>query len=682
MTLKKAACREIGALVKAKAICVTSVSECKRRFGTRFNTEFVTGVVKEVIVPPKGSGKQTSLRVEWSLGDELKSKEVKICNIQLCHAQQDTAASTTGPVTGDADDNVDQSERTTVQDAVTNPSKDVITVHNTPWVESEISQSLNGTVLRRNWYVSHASGQRIMENESIAGLTPYDYFTWMFPMHHLEHIVTLTNAQLVYHQKSVTNGSEILKFFGTIVLMSRFEFGPRRDLWNSVSKNKYISAPNFGQIMPYHRFESLRTCIRFSNNGLRDDDGAPNRWGLVDDFVRAINMHREMYVSPSEVICVDESMSRWYGLGGDWIDVGLPTYRAIDRKPENGCEIKNSACGRSGIMLRLRIVKSPCDEERNGGNNEQSHGTTVTTQLIEPWKHTNRIVCGDSYFASVQTAQALYQNGLRFIGVVKTSHRKFPQKYLGEVKLNGRGNWFSMVHHGTEGNCDMGAVLWVDRERRHFISSVGTTLPGANIYRERWRRIGNESMKTVTETRVPQIAETYYAAAAQIDRHNRCRQKDLQLEKKFMVREWSIRVNTSLLAICIVDSWLLYKGSQGSRDIMSPNAFYSRLSEQLIDNQFNGHGTRSTTVTFDTSDVTVSGIGPHLTPTTRKRKRADNSQTNAFLQGRCTQCNNGYKTKYTCSHCTKDKKRDVWICHSSTGRNCFSEHLDKFHLTH
>ena len=64
MVLSKADCRKIGASVRAKATCVTSIPECKRRFGTNFNEEVVTGVVRGVIVPPKGSGKQTSLDVD------------------------------------------------------------------------------------------------------------------------------------------------------------------------------------------------------------------------------------------------------------------------------------------------------------------------------------------------------------------------------------------------------------------------------------------------------------------------------------------------------------------------------------------------------------------------------------------------------------------------------------------
>ena len=62
-------------------------------------------------------------------------------------------------------------------------------------------------------------------------------------------------------------------------------------------------------------------------------------------------------------ICVDESISRWYGLGGGWINIGLPMYIAIDHKPENGCKIQNSACGKSGVMLHILIVKSAEDSD-------------------------------------------------------------------------------------------------------------------------------------------------------------------------------------------------------------------------------------------------------------------------------------------------------------------------------
>ena len=331
-------------------------------------------------------------------------------------------------------------------------------------------------------------------------------------------------------------------------------------------------------------------------------------------------------------------------------------------------------------MLQMQIVKSDEREEKRDKNEFMTHGASITRQLVEPWKNTNRIVCGDSYFASVNTVKQLYDIGLRFIGVVKTAHRHFPAQYLGSVTMEDRGKWFSMVHHGTDGNCDIGALLRVNRERRHFVTSAGTTIPSINIYRERWRKIGNVSKRIVTETAIPQIATTYYKAASQIDRHNCCRQQDLELEKKFKVREWSMRVNTSLLAICIVDSWLWYKGSQRFRDVMTPNDYFSKLAEQMIDNDFCSLTSRSSTEASTSTAVLSSGIGPHLTPTTRKRKRSSGSATNAFHQGRCTECKNVTKSKYTCSECTQSEKTDVWICHSSTGRDCFSKHLVRNHI--
>ena len=76
----------------------------------------------------------------------------------------------------------------------------------------------------------------------------------------------------------------------------------------------------------------------------------------VDGFVKRFNDYRQDFYSPSEKNCVDESISRWYGEGGHWINIGLPMYVAIDRKPENDCEIQNAAAGNIGIMLRLRLV--------------------------------------------------------------------------------------------------------------------------------------------------------------------------------------------------------------------------------------------------------------------------------------------------------------------------------------
>jgi Transposase IS4 len=152
---------------------------------------------------------------------------------------------------------------------------------------------------------------------------------------------------------------------------------------------------------------------------------AAYRWRLIHDFVESINSHRATCFTPSEIICVDDSISRWYGQGGHWIETGLPQYVAIDRKPENGSEIQSFAFGKSGKMLQLQL-KTTKDHEETRATEEEAgmkHGTVVLERLVKPWYGTGRIFCADSHFASDEAAMHLRDHGLRFIGVVKTSTR-------------------------------------------------------------------------------------------------------------------------------------------------------------------------------------------------------------------------------------------------------------------
>jgi hypothetical protein len=56
------------------------------------------------------------------------------------------------------------------------------------------------------------------------------------------------------------------------------------------------------------------------------------------------------------------------------------------------------------------IVKTATEAEALGATEDESgllHGTKVLKELIEPWAFTNRMVCANSYFASVGTAEEL-----------------------------------------------------------------------------------------------------------------------------------------------------------------------------------------------------------------------------------------------------------------------------------
>jgi hypothetical protein len=68
----------------------------------------------------------------------------------------------------------------------------------------------------------------------------------------------------------------------------------------------------------------------------------------------------------------------------------------------------------SGVMLQLKVVKIadvPGSEEVQFGNNDESllHGTNVQKHVVSPWFGSTRIVCANSYFASVGAAKELFR---------------------------------------------------------------------------------------------------------------------------------------------------------------------------------------------------------------------------------------------------------------------------------
>ena len=157
----------------------------------------------------------------------------------------------------------------------------------------------------------------------------------------------------------------------------------------------------------------------------------------------------------------------------------------------------------------------------------------------------------------------LEQEGLKFIGVVKTVTKMFPMKHLQSIELEkrgGGGNRVGLVRRKKEGDCDLLAFAWMDRERRYFIRSGSSMSDGKPNIRQRLRQESEEDNAEPNNITLiidqPKGCALYYNYCAMVDRHNRCRQKKLSLERKLVTRDWSKRINISLLSICIVDSWL------------------------------------------------------------------------------------------------------------------------------
>jgi Transposase IS4 len=128
-----------------------------------------------------------------------------------------------------------------------------------------------------------------------------------FPPNALKRILILTNKSLRKNEGKEIELGELLWFFGVVLLITKFDFGQRRELWNTVLSFKYIPSPQFGICtgMCCICFEEIWMNLVFS---AQPDERPPNmstvtyQWMLVDDFVDDFNRHRRTHFHPSEMV--------------------------------------------------------------------------------------------------------------------------------------------------------------------------------------------------------------------------------------------------------------------------------------------------------------------------------------------------------------------------------------------
>ena len=218
-------------------------------------------------------------------------------------------------------------------------------------------------------------------------------------------------------------------------------------------------------------------------------------WMLVDNHVSNFHDHQARTFVPSDFTCV--SMSKWYGEGGHWINIGLPNYIVMGKKPANGSEIQNSEDGWAWMMLRLKLEKYVKDEDAHLVSLDSdgaclSHGIQVALFLLQPCAgaYPPRVVCTDSYFSSVFTIHALNANGLMHIGVIEIATIKSPAAYLDFCDLNERGDTRHLVRLDDYGWTVLLAMVWLDMDYSKFVSNAeGVEDHAQPMVHKRWHQL-------------------------------------------------------------------------------------------------------------------------------------------------------------------------------------------------
>eukprot|EP00984_Skeletonema_dohrnii_P004183 scaffold1462_cov164-Skeletonema_dohrnii-CCMP3373.AAC.1 len=418
---------------------------------------------------------------------------------------------------------------------------------------------------------------------------------------------------------------------------------------------------------------------------------------LLDDFVTHFNKYRAETFVPGGSICIDESIVRWYGNGGSYVNEGLPHYVAMERKPENGCEIQNAACVDSSIMIQLKIVKGKEDEDRleSSRNDEEerselNHGTKVVLDLTKPWNTSGREIIADSAFASVSTAMEVRKKNNNFTGCVKTATKEFPMKELNDQVFIERGSRAALAHIDERSKATtMVAWSWLDRNRRFFITTLHGLDEGKEIFRERLRQVNDDPNappdRVAIQVKQPAAIEQYYDGAGIIDNHNRVRQADLMMDRRLGTQVWDKRCGFGIAGMIFTDAFFFYQKTVGDNQDECPNEFFSGLADEMIDNKIGVRETRARVVSPAELDSVMednTNNEPTLRATLRVKPnaKANKDGTPKLAQGRCGGKCGQQSTRVCskCTHATDPAQKQYFFCLPCKGKECdgWLKHLE------
>ena len=186
-------------------------------------------------------------------------------------------------------------------------------------------------------------------------------------------------------------------------------------------------------IISSNRFKQIRKVFPFAFHDKQAmERGDP--WYPLMGMINGFNNSRKTYVAASAIKTLDESMSGWKPRTTALGD--LPNISFVIRKPVPlGTEFKNIACTATKIMLYLEVQRGKLPMKELKYYSEYGTTTSCVLRLADETEYSGKcasreearverkkeIYYGDSWFASLKTAEAMALRGHEFGGPVSTT---------------------------------------------------------------------------------------------------------------------------------------------------------------------------------------------------------------------------------------------------------------------
>lgn len=244
-------------------------------------------------------------------------------------------------------------------------------------------------------------------------------------------------------QWSPTNLGEIKKFFGLILFMGLVKLPKLADYW---SKDNITSHLFPKTIMSRNRFELILQMLHFSVN---DDQHKNDRLHRVRDLLDILNESFKNNYTPTEDICIDESMVPFRG---------RIIFRQYNKQKRHKYGVKEfKLCTIPGYTYKISIYAGKNDEENTSPTN-------VVMSLCSDLLNKGHTLYTDNWYTNVDLARILMENETHLVGTIRKNRKQLPK---GVVSAKLKRGQFSAAE-STDGITFM---KWKDKRDVYVLST-------------------------------------------------------------------------------------------------------------------------------------------------------------------------------------------------------------------
>ena len=215
----------------------------------------------------------------------------------------------------------------------------------------------------------------------------------------------------------------------------------RASYWDSVDDGMFpthdltqkslLTLTDFDRILQFWWIPTYVPDRVFTKAGSSGECGYPDYVPLTDTFNpirRWMDTFNERWAEvfvPGWLLCIDESMFKWLGRNR------CPGWMKVGRKPDSiGHELKTLACAVCLVMCSFELQEGKVLDDAKKYVAEYGAQAALTLRMLEPFKGTQRVLIGDSWFGSVKASILLLSVGMYSVLIVKTGHKLFPKNRL------------------------------------------------------------------------------------------------------------------------------------------------------------------------------------------------------------------------------------------------------------